>query len=220
MTPTSELRELGAFYGVDVRRWATAFGPSLDGYAEWVLGRQAFSFVTLGPAAMLAAAVDLPARQRFQRAAAKWPEAITGIKLDTSERRAPTVYVRCVCPWAEGLAWLSAEFGASAQDVPPARTLYGLGFQGAVVKTYALTPSGFVSWRLGAPSATLQQKDYQADVPWSDIAWPDEGWRGVAELGRHLGFEVAGHVGRRRDVDEFTIYVERRGGIATDRSLG
>lgn len=199
MSPAQELAALAAFYGIDV----TAIDPApLEHYAEWVLGRDSFAVVTLG-------AVAGPARA----AAAHWPAAITGVKHELGSALAPTYYVRTVCPWADGVAWL----GAAATQIPPARTLYGLGFQGDVVKTYALADDGFVSYRIAGDEVLAEPKAYRADVAWDDIAWPDARWTAIGALGRTLGFRTAGHVGQLHG--EMKIYVERIGAIATDRSL-
>jgi hypothetical protein len=95
--------------------------------------------------------------------------------------------------------------------------MYGLGFQGELVKTYALAPGGFVSYRLTDGELLRKHKDYRADVAWSAIAWPDPRWAAIGELGRALGFETAGHVGLVGHTRK--IYVERTGAIVTDRSL-
>ena len=191
----TELEMLGAFYGV-----ATRPDPALDRYTEWVLGREAFAYVTLGPV-----------EGRASTAAARWPAAITGVKRELGSDLAPTYYVRTLCPWAEGMAWLGHP------DLPAARTLYGLGFQGEVVKTYALTDDGFVSYRLDGAGVHAEPKAYRADVAWDAIAWPDARWRDIGALGRSLGFRSAGHVGQLHGA--MKIYVERIGAIATDRSF-
>ena len=100
---------------------------------------------------------------------------------------------------------------------PPARTLYGLGFQGDVVKTYALTDDGFVSYRLVGDDVLAEPKEYRADVSWDAISWPDPRWAAIGELGRALGFRTAGHVGHLHGA--MKVYVERTGAIATDRSF-
>jgi hypothetical protein len=217
--PTAELRALGAFYGVPVSALAARHGDALERYAEWVLERDGFSVVTLAPPADLIPAAGSRARRRLERAAAAWPSAITGIKVDAAGRREPTAYVRTVCPWDEGIVWLAREIGPEAYEIPPARTLYGLGFQAEVVKTYALSPEGFVSWRVGTGSPAREHKDYRAEVPWTDMVWPDARWQAVGEVGQRLGFRMAGHVGRHASTGELKVYVERRGGIPTDRSL-
>lgn len=221
MKPADELGALGAFYGLPVVDLLDRHGDALERYAEWVLERDTFSLVTLGRPAELMALVEAPAKERFERAMAAWPRAVAGIKLDTAGRQAPTLYVRTVCPWAEGIAWLTSEMGPAARTIPAARTLYGLGLQGELVKTYALSPGGFVSWRLGqgAVAPALEHKDYRADVGWDDIAWPDAQWRAVGEVGHRLGFQTAHHLARHASTGELKVYVERRGGIPTDRSL-
>jgi hypothetical protein len=202
VTPAGELAELGAFYGIDV---AGVDPAPLDRYAEWVLGRDAFAYVMLG----------LPddGPPRFRAAAARWPTAITGVKRELGAAIDPTYYVRTVCPWADGVAWL----GPAAARIPPARTFYGLGFQGEVIKTYALTDAGFVSYRLAGDAVLAEPKAYRADVAWDAIAWPDPRWAAIGALGRTLGFRTAGHVGHLHDA--MKIYVERTGAITTDRSL-
>ena len=224
MTPAGELRALGELYGLPVAvlaDLANRHGDALERYAEWVLERDTFSLVTLGRPADLVPLADALAQPRFARAVAAWPGVVAGIKLDATGRRGSTLYVRTVCPWAQGLAWLEAEMGPVARTVPAARTLYGLGFQGELVKTYALSPGGFVSWRLrpGEVAPSLEHKDYRADVAWDDIAWPDTRWCAVGELGRRLGFTTANHLARHASTGELKVYVERRGGIPTDRSL-
>ena len=208
MTPADELAALGAFYGIAVDDVLADHAADLDRYAEWVLGRDAFALVTLAP---------ITGDSLAARAAAHWPAAITGVKLELGTAIAPTYYVRTLCPWAEGVAWLSAQGIPAAAQVPPARTLYGLGFQGAVVKTYALAPGGFVSYRVDT-ALHREHKDYVADVEWDAIVWPDARWAAIGELGRTLGFRSAGHVAP--SAGGLKIYVERAGAIATDRSFG
>ena len=217
MTPREELAALGAFYGVAVERTIAAHGASLDRYAEWVLGRDDLALVTLGDPDTLRA--HPIATARMQSAVARWPSAITGIKLELAGAREPTLYVRVLCPWADGVAWLEREVGDIARDIPPARTLYGLGFQGDVIKTYALAPDGFVSYRLDGARVHREHKDYRADVAWDDIAWPDARWTAIGALGRSLGFDVAGHVGQTSESRDLKVYVERVGAIRTDRSV-
>jgi len=200
VSPGDELAALAAFYDVAVPRDHAA---ALDRYAEWVLGRDTFAYVTLGVAA------DHP---RFLAAAAHWPDAITGVKIEVGRDLSPTHYVRTLCPWADGVAWL----GAAAARIPPARTLYGLGFQGDVVKTYALTDDGFISYRL-AGDEVIAEKAYRADIAWDAIAWPDARWAALGALGRELGFHRAGHVGHVHGA--MKVYVERTGAIPTDRSF-
>lgn len=217
MTVVEELAALGAFYGVAVDDFITVHGPALTRYAEWVLARDAFAVVTLGEAATLARLGSPTSASRLCSAAARWPDAITGIKLDPTGREEPTLYVRTLCPWTEGIAWLEREVGVIATRLPPSRTLYGLGFQGDIVKTYALAPDGFVSFRIAGEQLQREHKDYRADVAWDAIDWPDSRWTAVATLGRALGFRTAGHVGESSG-GERKIYVERVGGIPTDRS--
>ncbi len=206
MTPAGELSALGAFYGIDVAGVLAHDSAALERYAEWVLGRDTFAVVTLGPRLELATS-------RFRAAAEYWPAAITGVKRELGGAVEPTYYVRTLCPWADGIAWL----GAAATRIPPARTLYGLGFQGAVVKTYALTDCGFVSYRLAGDDVIAEPKEYRADVVWDEMLWPDPRWAAIGELGRTLGFRTAGHVGHHHG--EMKVYVERTGAIATDRSF-
>lgn len=228
MTPAGELRALGAFYGLSVEAIeaaAGALGPALDRYAEWVLDRDGFAVVTLGDAETIASFGTEKAGVRLRAAAARWPEAATGVKLDLAGRHPPTLYVRPTCPWEEGVA-LFPELGAA----PPARTLYGLGFQGDLLKTYALTPEGFVSWRVGArapgiggdrrisDNRSLDHKRYQADLRWEALRWPDARWEAIGALGRRLGFQTAGHLGIA-STGAWKVYVERTGGIPTDRSF-
>ena len=217
MTPAGELAALGAFYGITVDDVIAHHGRALDHYAEWVLGRDAFALVTLGDAPVLAARVGGIAAERLRAAAACWPGAVTGVKLELGACVEPTLYVRVLCPWDDATGWLARAGVAAAVRVPPARTMYGLGFQGELVKTYALAPGGFVSYRLTADELLREHKAYRADVAWSAIAWPDPRWAALGELGRALGFETAGHVGRVGDTRK--IYVERTGAIATDRSF-
>lgn len=220
MTPREELAALGAFYGIPIDHIGASHGPALDRYAEWVLGRDDFALVTLGDVATLCRDAPGPAAARLARAAERWPAAITGIKLEPSTRRDPTLYIRTVCEWPDGLAWLAREIDASILErVPRARTLYGLGFQGPVIKTYALAPDGFVSYRIDETGVRSEHKHYRADVPWNEIAWPDPRWHAIAGLGRSLGFRTAGHVGVTSSAHELKIYVERAGALATDRSL-
>jgi hypothetical protein len=206
VTLAGELTALGAFYGIDVAGVLASDRTALERYAEWVLGRDAFAVVTLGPRAELGSA-------QFRAAAARWPAAITGVKRELGAAIEPTYYVRTLCPWAEGVAWL----GPAAARIPPARTLYGLGFQGDVVKTYALTDDGFVSYRLAGDEVLAEPKEYRANVAWDAIAWPDPRWVAIGELGRALGFRTAGHVGHHGGA--LKVYVERTGAIATDRSF-
>jgi hypothetical protein len=213
--PADELAELARFYGLEASLPA-ALAPGLDTYAEWVLDPAGCAVVTLGPAEILAGFAPAPARARFLAAHARWPSAITGIKLDLAARAAPTVYVRATCPWAEGAAFL-ADIGLDPGALPAARTLYGLGFQADVVKTYALAPGGFVSWRLDAGGLLPAHKAYRADVPWDAIAWPDARAAEIGRVGQALGFTAAGHVAH--GAGGWKVYVERRGGIPTDRSL-
>jgi len=215
VTIVEELAALGAFYGVAVDDFIAVHGPALARYAEWVLARDAFAVVTLGDTATLARYGSPTSASRLRSAAARWPDAITGIKLDPTGREEPTLYVRPLCPWTEGIAWLEREVGPVA--IPPSRTLYGLGFQGDVVKTYALAPDGFVSFRIAGEAVQLAHKDYRADIAWDAIDWPDQRWTAIATLGHTLGFRTAGHVGDR--AGERKIYVERVGAIATDRSV-
>jgi hypothetical protein len=203
-----ELAALNAFYGKEVRVPSRA----LDRYAEWVLARDDFAVVTLGDIGLAGLGSHM-APSRFRGAAERWPRAILGIKLEAQ----PTLYVRTVCPWAEGAAWLD-QIGLDGAAVPPARTLYGLGFQGDIVKTYALTDGGFVSFRLDGEGLRRERKEYRADVDWSEIAWPDSRWAALGELGRALGFGRAGHVALDSG-GQMKIYVERVGAIPTDRSL-
>ncbi len=219
----AELRALGAFYGVDVEPVLATHGPSLARYTEWVLARDSFALVTLADAASIARlaashgdALRTAARTRFLAAAKRWPDAITGIKLDPSGHEDPTLYIRPLCPWADGLAWLARDIIDPAR-IPPARTLYGLGFQGDIVKTYALVDEGFVSYRIRGDELR-EHKEYRADVAWDAIEWPDARWAAIGTLGRSLGFRVAGHVGATAS-GERKIYVERVGAIPTDRSL-
>lgn len=211
MTPAGELAALGAFYGIAVGDVVERDGVALERYAEWVLGRDAFAFVTLGTPD------ELAGTSRFRAAAARWPAAITGVKRELGAAPGatldPTYYVRTLCPWAEGIAWL----GAEAARIPPARTLYGLGFQGDVVKTYALTDAGFVSYRLAGDEVLAEPKTYRSDVAWDAITWPDPRWAAIGALGRTLGFRTAGHVGHLHGA--MKLYVERTGAIATDRSF-
>jgi hypothetical protein len=206
VTPAGELTALGAFYGIDVAGVLARDSAALQRYAEWVLGRDAFAVVTLGPRAELGS-------PRFRAAAARWPGAITGVKRELGAAIEPTYYVRTLCPWGEGVAWL----GPAAARIPPARTLYGLGFQGDVVKTYALSDDGFVSYRLAGDEVLAEPKEYRADVAWDAISWPDPRWAAIGELGCTLGFRSAGHVGHHHGA--MKVYVERTGAIATDRSF-
>jgi hypothetical protein len=218
VTVVEELAALGAFYGVAVDDFIAVHGPALARYAEWVLARDAFAVVTLGEAATLARLGSPASASRLISAAARWPDAITGIKLDPTGREEPTLYVRALCPWTEGIAWLEREVGPVAARIPPSRTLYGLGFQGDVIKTYALAADGFVSFRIAGETLRREHKDYRADVAWDAIDWPDRRWTAVATLGRALGFRTAGHVGESSG-GERKIYVERVGAIPTDRSV-
>ncbi|MDQ3336574.1 MAG: hypothetical protein M4D80_15510 [Myxococcota bacterium] len=218
MTPALELAALGRFYGVAVDDFITVHGPALTRYAEWVLARDAFAVVTLGDAASIARFGSPTAAARLRDAVARWPDAITGIKLDPTGREEPTLYVRPLCPWDEGVAWLEREVGGVATRIPPSRTLYGLGFQGDLVKTYALAPDGFVSYRIAGDELYREHKDYRADVAWDTIDWPDDRWTAIGALGRVLGFRNAGHVGETSG-GERKLYVERVGGIPTDRSV-
>ena len=127
------------------------------------------------------------------------------------------MYVRPTCAWSDGVAFLAAH-GIDASAVPGARTLYGLGFQGDVVKTYALTPDGFVSWRIDASGLREDSKLYRAEVAWDELDWPDARWARIGALGRELGFARAHHLGES-SAGERKLYVERIGGIPTDRSL-
>jgi hypothetical protein len=218
VSPTHELGALAAFYGIWIAPFAERYTEALARYAEWVLERDSFSFVTLGPPADLPVASQHQ-KLRFERAVSQWPSAITGIKVDAVGQREPTLYVRCVCPWDQGIAWLAREVGSKAYEIPSARTLYGLGFQGNLIKTYSLASQGFISWRVDERVAALERKEYRAEVPWGEISWPDARWRDLGELGTRLGFHTAGHVGRHASTGELKVYVERRGGIPTDNSL-
>jgi hypothetical protein len=217
VTPAGELAALGAHYGIAVDDLIADHGRALDRYAEWVLGRDAFALVTLGDAPALAGLVGGTSGDRLRAAAACWSGAVTGVKLELGARVEPTLYVRVLCPWDDAISWLAGAGLAAAVRVPPARTMYGLGFQGELVKTYALAPGGFVSYRLAGGELLREPKAYRADVAWSAIAWPDPRWAAIGELGRALGFETAGHVGLVGDTRK--IYVERSGAIATDRSF-
>lgn len=219
MKPRDELTALGAFYGVAVDDTIDSHGAALDRYAEWVLGRDDLALVTLGGPETLCRGVSPTAAARLRCAVARWPAAITGIKLELTGQREPTLYVRAQCPWADGVEWLTREVGAVAATLPPARILYGLGFQGDVVKTYALAPDGFVSYRLDSAHVHPEHKDYRSEVAWTEVAWPDDRWAAIGGLGRTLGFRVAGHVGRASDTHALKVYVERTGGIPTDRSF-
>jgi hypothetical protein len=219
MMALDELVALGAFYGAPVDAVLSAHGSALGRYAEWVLGRDSFALVTLGSVAELASYGSATSARRLCSAAARWPAAVTGIKLAPDGHEEPTLYVRAVCPWRDGIEWLEGEVGAVATRVPTARTLYGLGFQGELIKTYALVPNGFVSWRVEGAQLCREHKDYRADVSWDAIAWPDAKWQAIGALGRTLGFCSAGHVGRSSEMAEMKIYVERVGAIATDRSF-
>jgi hypothetical protein len=219
VTPREELAALGAFYGVRVDDVIAAHERSLDRYTEWVLGRDDFALVTLGDVPSLCALAAPPAAARLQRATTRWPHAVSGVKLEPCARREPTLYIRTTCPWDEALEWLGGEV-PNAECIPRARTLYGLGFQGETIKTYALTDDGFVSYRVDARGVHEEHKDYQADVPWSEIQWPDARWQAIGALGRKLGFRIAGHVGvLSTAAHDLKVYVERTGAIATDRSL-
>jgi hypothetical protein len=217
VTPAGELAALGAFYGIAVDGVVAHHGRALDRYAEWVLGRDAFALVTLGDVPALATLVGGIAAERLRAAAACWPGAVAGVKLELGASVDPTLYVRVRCPWDDAIDWLARTGIATALRVPPARTMYGLGFQGELVKTYALAPGGFVSYRLAGDELQRAHKDYRADVAWGAIAWPDPRWAAIGELGRTLGFDTAGHVGLAGDT--LKIYVERIGAITTDRSL-
>jgi hypothetical protein len=219
VTPAGELRALGAFYGTAVDGVLLRHGAALDRYAEWVLGRDGFALVTLGDAASLAAEGSATAAARFLGAAARFPAAILGAKIDPRRHDEPTLYVRTVCPWDDGIAWLSRALELDLSRVPPARTLYGLGFQGEIVKTYSLAGDGFVSWRLDRGGLLGEHKEYRAEVEWSAIRWPDARWAQVGDLGRALGFRTAGHVGTSSGSGELKVYVERVGAIPTDRSF-
>jgi hypothetical protein len=209
MTTTDELVALGAFYRAPVAGVLATHGPALARYAEWVLGRDDLAVVTLGDVATIGPLASPIAGARLRSAAARWPDAITGIKLELTGGE-PTLYIRPVSPWAEGGEWVAG--------VPPARTLYGLGFQGDIIKTYALAPAGFVSYRIANGEVLEEHKDYRADVAWDAIAWPDDRWAALGALGRALGFRTAGHVGQTT-AGTRKLYVERVGAIPTDRSL-
>ncbi|HEX7700990.1 MAG TPA: hypothetical protein VF403_09720 [Kofleriaceae bacterium] len=218
MTPVAELAALGAFYEIPVDAVIAEHGPALDRYTEWVLGRDDFALVTLGSIEQLAPLAHPTAAARLRSAAARWPQALTGIKLELDGGE-PTLYVRPVCPWSDGLEWLRGDVGTVVTRIPPARTLYGLGFQGELVKTYALSPDGFVSFRITGAELQREHKEYRADVAWDSIDWPDARWTAVGALGRTLGFRTAGHVGRTSHSASLKVYVERTGAIITDRSF-
>ena len=218
MRPADELRLLAEHYGVSAEPLLQRLGASLEHYAEWVLGEDSLAVVTLGEAPLLADLVGGTAAQRLVDAALRWPAARTGIKVDLAGKEAPTLYVRTLCPWSEGLHFLLAH-QIPGSVLSPARTLYGLGFQGEMVKTYALTPQGFVSRRMEREMLHCERKDYEAEVPWAEISWPDAGWRAIGQLGTLLGFTTAGHIGVRSDTGERKVYVERVGGIPTDRTV-
>jgi hypothetical protein len=114
---------------------------------------------------------------------------------------------------------LHQEVGAVAARIPAARTLYGLGFQGELVKTYTLSAEGFVSFRIAGTELLREHKAYRAEVAWDTIAWPDARWATVGALGRRLGFRSAGHVAHASVSASLKVYVERTGAIATDRSF-
>jgi hypothetical protein len=219
MSPAEELAVLGRFYGTAVDKVIARFGPALDRYAEWVLGRDQFAFVTLGDVPTLASYGDTTSAQRFACTATHFSGSITGIKFDPAEHEEPTLYVRTTCPWQIGARWLERALHVDVSRILPARTLYGLGFQGNLVKTYALTPEGFVSHRLDELEVRREHKDYRAEIPWDGIAWPDARWAQVGALGSMLGFERADHVGWSSATGATKLYVERVGAIATDRSL-
>ena len=219
MTPREELAALGSFYATPVDAVLSTHGPALDRYAEWVLGRDAFSLVTLGDVDTLCALGSTTAAARLRSAAARWPTAIAGIKLDPAGLDDPTLYLRALCPWQDGIDWLACEVGAVANQIPTTRTLYGFGFQGEFVKTYALAPDGFISYRIAGNSLCLEHKDYSADIAWDAIEWPDARWSAIGALGRSLGFRNAGHVGRASETHALKIYVECTGAIPTDRSF-
>lgn len=219
-SPSAEFTALCAFYGLPASPLLERHGANLETYAEWVLDAEGFAFVTLAAAADLAGLAEEPAAGRFARAAGRWSEAITGTKIDVAGRVPPTLYVRAVCPWDEGAAWLEHELGGLPPDLPRTRTFYGVGFQGHRSKIYALAPEGFVSWRIeDATGSVAGSKRYTAEVPWATIPRPDARWRALGELGERLGFQTAGHVGFDASTGARKLYVERRGAIPTDRSL-
>lgn len=219
MTPVDELAVLGAFYEIAVDDLIARHAPALARYAEWVLGRDDFAVVTLGDVDTIAASAGVIAANRLRAAAARWPAACTGIKLELGASREPTLYVRTLCAWQEGVDWLAGAGVAAAAQVPAARTLYGLGFQGELVKTYALSPDGFVSHRIAGSELQRVHKMYRADVAWGAIDWPDARWAAIGSVGGALGFRTAGHVGRTGEPGSLKIYVERTGAIPTDRSF-
>jgi hypothetical protein len=191
--PAEELAVLGRFYGLDVDAVGVRLAPSLEAYAEWVLDCDGFAVVTLGDAGTVAPFATGAAADRLRASAVRWPDAVTGVKLDLGARHPPTVYIRPTCPWEEGVRFL-AGIGIDVRALPAARTLYGLGFQGGLVKTYALCSDGFVSWRIDTDGLRPEHKRYRAEVPWDGITWPDPCWERVGALGRQLGFRTAGHV--------------------------
>ena len=90
---------------------------------------------------------ELAGPARFRAAAARWPAAITGVKRELGATLDPTYYVRTVCPWRMVLH-------GSAR---PPRGSHRLGFQNDVIKTYALTNDGFVSYRLAGDEIYVER---------------------------------------------------------------
>lgn len=229
LDPTEDIRRLAREYGFDVRLLLDMLAPFFGSYLELAIEDEGFEVITggVGIARELARAaaslgLDPSAIEAFLGAAATYPDAMLGLKVDAAGRTPPTLYHRTMLPLERGLELLACNLHASAIDalaarLAPARTLYGLGFTTTAgrlrVKTYVLDEVeghvGFRSVRVTSNGVEEDERLYEAEAPVrTDVP--------VARLAAHvLGVNVLGHVAssRRRGTK---VYVERVGAIPTD----
>ena len=224
-----EIERLARAHDLDVAPLLGTLAPFLDTYLELALDDAGFEVITggVGNACGLASAsrvlgLGAPARSAFLAAAAAYPDAMLGLKVDAAGRSAPTLYHRPMMPIAEGLRLLGAiepnVVRALGARLAPARTLYGLGFTttsaGALrVKTYVLDDVagriGFRSVRATAHGVEAEARSYEAEAP-------IESSLSVARRAAIvLGVTTLGHVARSAGRGA-KVYVERIGAIATD----
>ena len=139
-----------------IKEAATAFGPHLADYAEFVFGETGFELITGGCGADKARALALLATRyhlhpravvAFEALAAHFPAAMLGLKLAIEPGPTlPTLYVRTKASTEAVLPLLremltNKEFEGLCLTLAQNATLYGLGFTGhvgVVLKTYVI----------------------------------------------------------------------------------